>query len=154
MKITRQLTVRCLSSCLSCLPSKQSLFLAIILKVSSLTHINFMQLILQHNLEMQFSILFFVFTIIQVLTNWLFFNDNLKVAITRPRIHSQLFPPTVLYEKSLPPEIVKELRTKFGHVSITDDTYDVSGKTIQRIFFFLSVLLHTWWSKTVSLVTF
>ncbi|XP_066912720.1 glutathione hydrolase 1 proenzyme-like [Clytia hemisphaerica] len=63
-----------------------------------------------------------------VLSNWLFFNDNLKVAITRPRIHSQLFPPTVLYEKTLPPEIVTSLTKNFGHVSITNDTYDVSGQ--------------------------
>lgn len=63
-----------------------------------------------------------------VISNWLFFNDNLKVAITRPRIHSQLFPPTVLYEKSMPPEIVQNLEKNYGHVSITNDTYDVSGQ--------------------------
>ena len=91
---------------------------------------------------------------LQVLSNWLFFNDNLKVAITRPRIHSQLFPPTVLYEKTLPPEIVTSLTKNFGHVSITNDTYDVSGEFIRNFLKFQSeVRVRKKHRKTSDIVT-
>lgn len=61
------------------------------------------------------------------IANWLFFKDNLKIAISRPRIHSQLFPPTVVYEPTLPPPMVPKIED-FGHKYVTNSTYDVSGQ--------------------------
>lgn len=61
------------------------------------------------------------------IANWLFFKDNLKVAITRPRLHCQLFPPTVVYEPTLPPELIPKLEN-FDHRYVTNSTYDVSGQ--------------------------
>lgn len=61
------------------------------------------------------------------IANWLFFQDNLKVAISRPRLHCQLFPPTIVYEPTFPEALVPKLRS-FHHVSVTNSTYDVSGQ--------------------------
>eukprot|EP00794_Sanderia_malayensis_P007868 gene7868-8718_t len=61
------------------------------------------------------------------IANWLFFHDNLKVAVTRPRLHCQLFPPTVVYEPTFPEALVPKLKA-FHHVSVTNSTYDVSGQ--------------------------
>lgn len=62
------------------------------------------------------------------IANWLFFNDNLKIAVSRPRLHCQLFPPTVVYEPTLPPSMVAKIK-EFGHQSVTNNTYDVSGQS-------------------------
>lgn len=61
------------------------------------------------------------------IANWLFFKDNLKVAVTRPRLHCQLFPPTVVYEPTFPEYFVPKLKS-FNHMSVTNSTYDVSGQ--------------------------
>ncbi|XP_065069669.1 glutathione hydrolase 1 proenzyme-like [Rhopilema esculentum] len=61
------------------------------------------------------------------MANWLFFGDNLKVAVSRPRLHCQLFPPTIVYEPTFPDELVPKLKA-FHHVSVTNSTYDVSGQ--------------------------
>lgn len=61
------------------------------------------------------------------IANWLFFKDNVKTAITRPRLHCQLFPPTVVYEPTLPPQMVHKI-SEFGHQYVTNSTYDVSGQ--------------------------
>lgn len=61
------------------------------------------------------------------IANWLFFNDNVKVAITRPRLHCQLFPPTVVYEPTLPPSLISKIED-YGHKYVTNSTYDVSGQ--------------------------
>eukprot|EP00794_Sanderia_malayensis_P007866 gene7866-8716_t len=61
------------------------------------------------------------------IANWLFFRDNIKQAITRPRLHCQLFPPTVVYEPNFPPDLIPQLQ-KFSHAYVTNSTYDVSGQ--------------------------
>jgi len=65
--------------------------------------------------------------IVMTIANWMFFKDNLKVAITRPRLHCQLFPPTVVYEPTLPPELIPKLES-YDHQYVTNSTYDVSGQ--------------------------
>jgi len=59
--------------------------------------------------------------------NWLFFHDDLKVAVSRPRLHCQLFPPTVVYEPTFPVELVPQLES-YSHAYVTNSTYDVSGQ--------------------------
>lgn len=61
------------------------------------------------------------------IANWLFFKDDLKVAISRPRLHCQLFPPTVVYEPTFPQELVPQLEA-YSHAYVTNSTYDVSGQ--------------------------
>lgn len=61
------------------------------------------------------------------IANWLYFEDNLKVAVSRPRLHCQLFPPTVVYEPTFPEALVPKLQA-FNHMSVTNSTYDVSGQ--------------------------
>ncbi|XP_065680176.1 glutathione hydrolase 1 proenzyme isoform X1 [Hydra vulgaris] len=61
------------------------------------------------------------------IANWMFLQDNLKVAITRPRLHCQLFPPTVVYEPTLPKQMVPKIES-FSHQYVTNSTYDVSGQ--------------------------
>ena len=68
----------------------------------------------------------FFYLSLQTIANWLFFQDNLKVAISRPRLHCQLFPPTIVYEPTFPEALVPKLKS-FHHVSVTNSTYDVSG---------------------------
>lgn len=72
---------------------------------------------------------FFIPTALSMtIANWLFFKDNLKIAVSRPRLHCQLFPPTVMYEKTMPPQMIPKLQQDYGHVSMTNDSYDVSGQ--------------------------
>ena len=71
------------------------------------------------------------FHVFQTIANWMFFKDNLKVAITRPRLHCQLFPPTVVYEPTLPPELIPKLES-YDHQYVTNSTYDVSGESTTR----------------------
>eukprot|EP00795_Rhopilema_esculentum_P004505 gene4505-20752_t len=61
------------------------------------------------------------------IANWLFFRDNIKEAITRPRLHCQLFPPTVVYEPNFPQDLIPKLRN-YSHAYVTNSTYDVSGQ--------------------------
>jgi len=61
------------------------------------------------------------------MANWLFFKDDLKVAVARPRLHCQLFPPTVVYEPTFPVELVPQLES-YSHAYVTNSTYDVSGQ--------------------------
>ncbi|XP_057299825.1 glutathione hydrolase 1 proenzyme-like isoform X2 [Hydractinia symbiolongicarpus] len=71
---------------------------------------------------------FFIPTcLIQSIANWLFFRNNIKVAISKPRLHCQLFPPTVVYEPTFPSEIIPELES-YSHAYVTNSTYDVSGQ--------------------------
>lgn len=63
---------------------------------------------------------------LQSIANWLFFRDNIKEAITRPRLHCQLFPPTVVYEPTFPAELIPKLQS-YSHAYVTNSTYDVSG---------------------------
>jgi len=71
---------------------------------------------------------FFIPTcLIQTIANWLFFHNNIKVAISKPRLHCQLFPPTVVYEPTFPAELIPELEN-YSHAYVTNSTYDVSGQ--------------------------
>ena len=62
----------------------------------------------------------------QSIANWLFFRDNIKEAVTRPRLHCQLFPPTVVYEPTFPADLIPKLQS-YSHAYVTNSTYDVSG---------------------------
>lgn len=71
---------------------------------------------------------FFIPTcLIQTIANWLFFHNNIKVAVSKPRIHCQLFPPTIVYEPTFPEHLIPELE-RYGHAYVTNSTYDVSGQ--------------------------
>jgi len=61
------------------------------------------------------------------IANWLFFRDNIKEAVTRPRLHCQLFPPTVVYEPTFPADLIPKLQS-YSHAYVTNSTYDVSGQ--------------------------
>ncbi|XP_078352781.1 glutathione hydrolase 1 proenzyme-like [Oculina patagonica] len=60
-------------------------------------------------------------TLAQVLMNYFWFGDSLKDAVSKPRLHSQLFPNYVLVEPNFPKKYIKGLK-KFGHKHITNDT--------------------------------
>jgi len=61
------------------------------------------------------------------LANWIYFKDDLKLAINRPRLHCQLFPPSVVVEPSFPHDLFPELTNTFKHADMTNNTYDVTG---------------------------
>lgn len=60
-------------------------------------------------------------TLAQVLMNYFWFGENLKDAVSKPRLHSQLFPNMVLVEPNFPKKFIKGLK-RYGHKRITDDT--------------------------------
>jgi len=62
----------------------------------------------------------------QVLMNYYWFGDNLKDAVSKPRLHSQLFPNMVLVESTFPKKYIKGLR-KYGHKYFTNDTTLITG---------------------------
>lgn len=64
---------------------------------------------------------------LQVLMNYYWFGDSLKDAVSRPRLHSQLFPNMVLVEPNFPQDIIRGLR-RYGHKRITNDTTLFTGK--------------------------
>jgi len=71
---------------------------------------------------------FFIPTaLIQTIANWLFFRNNIAVAVAKPRIHCQLFPPTVVYEPTFPKDLLGPI-SKYKHEYVTNSTYDVSGQ--------------------------
>ncbi|XP_022798792.1 glutathione hydrolase 1 proenzyme-like [Stylophora pistillata] len=67
----------------------------------------------------------------QVLMNYFWFRDSLKDAVSKTRLHSQLFPNLVLVEKTFPKQYVDELK-RFGH-KITNDTVDITGTPHQIV---------------------
>jgi len=67
----------------------------------------------------------------QVLMNYFWFGDSLKDAVSKPRLHSQLFPNMVLVEPNFPNKIIKGLK-RYGHKYITNDTTLFTG-TPQQI---------------------
>ena len=64
---------------------------------------------------------------VQVLMNYFWFGDSLKDAVSKPRLHSQLFPNMVLVEPNFPNKIIKGLK-RYGHKYITNDTTLFTGK--------------------------
>lgn len=64
---------------------------------------------------------------LQVLMNYYWFEDSLKDAVSKPRLHSQLFPNMVLVEPNFPQDIIRGLR-RYGHKRITNDTTLFTGK--------------------------
>lgn len=64
---------------------------------------------------------------LQVLMNYYWFGDSLKDAVSKPRLHSQLFPNMVLVEPNFPQDIIRGLR-RYGHKRITNDTTLFTGK--------------------------
>lgn len=64
---------------------------------------------------------------VQVLMNYYWFGDNLMDAVSKPRLHSQLFPNMVLVETTFPQTIIKGLR-KYGHKYFTNDSTLITGK--------------------------
>ncbi len=75
----------------------------------------------------------------QSISNWLFFRDNLKQAITRPRLHCQLFPPTVVYEPTFPAALIPKLQ-QYSHAYVTNSTYDVSGMDYAPLLYFVPLI--------------
>lgn len=67
----------------------------------------------------------------QVLMNYYWFGDSLKDAVSKPRLHSQLFPNMVLVEPNFPKKYIKALK-RYGHKRITDDSTLFTG-TPQQI---------------------
>ena len=65
--------------------------------------------------------------ILQVLMNYFWFGDNLKDAVSKPRLHSQLFPNMVLVEPNFPKKYIKGLK-RYGHKRITNDTTLFTGE--------------------------
>ena len=59
--------------------------------------------------------------------NYFWFGYNLKDAVSKPRLHSQLFPDMVLVEPNFPKKYIEGLQ-KYGHKHITNDTTLFSGK--------------------------
>lgn len=66
----------------------------------------------------------------QVLMNYFWFGHSLKDAVSKPRLHSQLFPNMVLVEPNFPKKIIKGLK-RFGHNYITNDTTLFTGTPLQ-----------------------
>lgn len=58
--------------------------------------------------------------------NYYWFGDNLKDAVSKPRLHSQLFPNLVLVESTFPKKYIKGLR-KYGHKYFTNDSTLITG---------------------------
>ena len=67
----------------------------------------------------------------RTIANWLFFRNNVAVAVAKPRIHCQLFPPTVVYEPTFPKDLLAPIG-KYKHEYVTNSTYDVSGELNQH----------------------
>ena len=63
----------------------------------------------------------------QVLMNYFWFGDDLQDAVSKPRLHSQLFPNMVLVEPNFPKKYIKGLK-RYGHKHITDDTTLFTGE--------------------------
>ena len=59
--------------------------------------------------------------------NYYWFGDNMKDAVAKPRLHSQLFPDVVLVEPTFPKRYVEGLEC-FGH-NITTNTKLITGNT-------------------------
>ena len=59
--------------------------------------------------------------------NYFWFGDSLKDAVSKPRLHSQLFPDMVLVEPSFSKEYIEGLK-KYGHKHFTEDTTLFSGE--------------------------
>ncbi|EDO42587.1 predicted protein [Nematostella vectensis] len=53
-------------------------------------------------------------TLAQVIMNYYWFGLNLKNAVARPRLHSQLFPEMVLVEENFSHKLIKKIK-RFGH---------------------------------------
>ncbi|PFX20442.1 Gamma-glutamyltranspeptidase 1 [Stylophora pistillata] len=66
----------------------------------------------------------------QVLMNYFWFGDSLKDAVSKPRLHSQLFPSIVLVEPNFPEKYIKGLK-RYGHKRITNDTALFTGTPLQ-----------------------
>ena len=66
--------------------------------------------------------------------NYYWFRDNLKDAVSKSRLHSQLFPDMVLVEPNFPQKIIKGL-SKYGHKYITNDTTLITGEQQPLLFF-------------------
>lgn len=49
-------------------------------------------------------------------------------AVSKPRLHSQLFPDIVLVEPNFPKKYIKGLKKRYGHKRITNDTTLFTGK--------------------------
>lgn len=60
--------------------------------------------------------------------NYFWFGDSLKDAVSKPRLHSQLFPNLVLVEANFPKQYIEELKS-YGH-QITNDTVDITGERV------------------------
>ena len=60
--------------------------------------------------------------------NYYWFGDNLKDAVSRPRLHAQLFPNMVLVEDNFSTRIAADLRSKYKHRYITNDTALFTGE--------------------------
>ncbi|KAF1745193.1 hypothetical protein MXB_5026 [Myxobolus squamalis] len=67
-------------------------------------------------------------TLASTLSFYLFLHDNITTAIARPRIHCQLFPPTVVIEETFPTTI-GPLLNQYSHQYVTNDTYSASGQS-------------------------
>ena len=58
--------------------------------------------------------------------NYFWFGDSLKDAVSKPHLHSQLFPSIVLVEPNFPEKYIKGLK-RYGHKRITNDTTFFTG---------------------------
>ena len=58
--------------------------------------------------------------------NYFWFGDSLKDAVSKPRLHSQLFPSITLVEPNFPEKYIKGLK-RYGHKRITNDTTLFTG---------------------------
>nr|XP_058950158.1 glutathione hydrolase 1 proenzyme-like [Pocillopora verrucosa] len=67
----------------------------------------------------------------QVLMNHFWFGESLRDAVSKSRLHSQLFPNLVLVEKDFPKQYIDELK-RFGH-KITNDTVKITGTPFQIV---------------------
>ncbi|CAH3132791.1 unnamed protein product [Pocillopora meandrina] len=66
----------------------------------------------------------------QVLMNYFWFGDSLKDAVSKPRLHSQLFPSIILVEPNFPEKYIEGLK-RYGHKRITNDTTLFTGTPLQ-----------------------
>ncbi|XP_048582023.1 glutathione hydrolase 1 proenzyme isoform X2 [Nematostella vectensis] len=69
-------------------------------------------------------------TLAQVIMNYYWFGLNLKNAVARPRLHSQLFPEMVLVEENFSHKLIKKIK-RFGHRYVTNDTALFTGTPTQ-----------------------
>ena len=81
------------------------------------------------------SILYHVSTLHQVIMNYYWFGDNLKDAVSRPRLHAQLFPDIVLVEENFSPKIAADLRKNYKHRYISNDTALFTGNYCESYIF-------------------